>query len=371
MKYSMVWLAFLALLSAVLFVEPCLATVSGDCSICHTMHNSEVGSEVAYTLSATGERLLREEPIENLLRTDCLGCHSHSSAQTIVEIGNVVIPIVFNLVEPTYPPTGSTISVLAGGNFHWMMNGGDANGHNLLPISDVDLRFPPNQAPGGVARSGECANCHGSLATTQSGCQGCHVAEHHAEITGVVAGRAEGWFRFLGSVMQNDIAAPKGALPTEEGVVGIESPDWEQNPLLDQHNAYQGNTGPFSNYLESGSISQKCMGCHGRFHDETISDVVWIRHPVDVAIPNSGEFTGMGSYSPLAPVARPGITETDANFTVVNRGSDQVTCVSCHRAHGSPYPAMMRWGYRDWPGIDSHTNQPAENGCAICHTSKN
>jgi hypothetical protein len=31
---------------------------------------------------------------------------------------------------------------------------------------------------------------------------------------------------------------------------------------------------------------------------------------------------------------------------------------------------MLRWGYRDWPGTDSHTQQPSVNGCAVCHTSK-
>ncbi|RLA81698.1 MAG: hypothetical protein DRG33_00080, partial [Deltaproteobacteria bacterium] len=47
----------------------------------------------------------------------------------------------------------------------------------------------------------------------------------------------------------------------------------------------------------------------------------------------------------------------------VNLGTDQVQCLSCHRAHGSPYPDMLRWDYRNWPG-------GGMNGCAVCHTSK-
>jgi cytochrome c553 len=159
--------------------------------------------------------------------------------------------------------------------------------------------------------------------------------------------------------------------PPLEGVVGIEASDWEQAPLADRHNAYQGKAGPFASYLESGSINQKCAGCHGRFHNETTADSTWIRHPDDATIPDSGEFTDFTAYNPLAPVARPGLTETDAGFSSINRGSDLLSCISCHRAHGSPYPAMLRWGYRDWPGTDSHTDQPAVNGCAVCHTSKN
>ena len=183
---------------------------------------------------------------------------------------------------------------------------------------------------------------------------------------GGISGRAEGWYRFLGSVMQRDDQIE----PPPEGVVGIEAPDWEQSPLPDQHNTYQGKTGPYVSYLESGSIDQKCSGCHGRFHNETTANSTWIRHPVDVAIPDFGEFTGFSTYNPMVPVARQNVTPEDAGFSVINRGSDLVSCISCHRAHGSPYPAMLRWGYRDWPGIDSYTQQPALNGCAVCHTSK-
>ena len=79
---------------------------------------------------------------------------------------------------------------------------------------------------------------------------------------------------------------------------------------------------------------------------------------------------GASTYNPLAPVARQSVTIADAGFSAVNRGSDMVSCISCHRPHGSPYPAMLRCGYRDWPGIDSHTGLQAENGCAVCHTEK-
>jgi hypothetical protein len=159
--------------------------------------------------------------------------------------------------------------------------------------------------------------------------------------------------------------------PTEEGVTGIEASDWEQNPLPDRHNTYQGNPSPYINYLESGAIDQKCSGCHGLFHNETTANSVWIRHPDNVTIPNSGEYTGFTVYNPMVPVARQNVTAQDDGFSAVNLGSDMVSCISCHRAHGSPYPAMLRWGYRDWPGDDSHTQQQEENYCAVCHTSKN
>ena len=344
----------------------CQAAVKGTCSVCHTMHNSEQGAAVAFTRDSSGQQVLSATPFSKLLKTDCLGCHTHPGAETIVDMGEASVPVVLNLTEPTYPPDGSATSTLAGGNFHWLVGNGDPYGHNVYGIANEDLRFPPTQAPGGIVRTGECTTCHGTLAVAGSGCLGCHVPQHHADSSEVVTGMDQGWYRFLGSVMQRD--EQEG--PTPEGVVGIEDADWEQSPLTTKHNAYQGFTGPYASYLESGSISQKCAGCHGQFHSETTANSTWIRHPVEVAIPDAGEFANFSDYNPLVPVARQSLTADDVGFSAINRGSDLVSCISCHRAHGSPYPAMLRWGYRDWPGIDAHTQQPAVNGCAVCHTSK-
>lgn len=343
------------------------AAVKGFCSSCHTIHNSEEGAAVAYTLDNAGQQVFSTQPLAKLLRTDCLGCHSHSGAETIISTGETVTPVVFNLIEPTYPPDGSTTSTLAGGNFHWLIKSGDAYGHNVYGIAAADSRFSSSQAPGGEEQPGECVTCHATLATAESGCEGCHVPHHHAAKKDIVVDREKGWYRFLGSVMQHDDQVG----PPPEGVIGIEAPDWEQNPLIDRHNSYQGSPGPYASYLDSGSISQKCIGCHGQFHSDTVANSTWIRHPVEVAIPDAGEFTGFAIYNPLVPVARQNISSTDANFSAIDRGTDLVSCISCHRAHGSPYPAMLRWAYRDWPGIDQHTQQPAINGCAVCHTSKN
>jgi hypothetical protein len=345
----------------------CEAEVKGVCSNCHTMHNSQEGSVVAFTRNSSGQKVPRNEAFGKLLKTDCVGCHSHAGSETIVTMGETKIPIVFNMTQPTYPPDGSSSSTLAGGNFYWVAQGGDHFGHNVHGIAGQDARFAAGFAPGGITRASECVTCHGTLASAESGCNGCHVPHHHASGTGgEVAGRERGWYRFLGSVMQRD----GSNVPPPEGVVGLKSSDWEQNPLSDRHNTYQGKTGPYTNYLESGSISQKCAGCHGLFHSQTAAASAWIRHPVDVAIPNSGEFTGYTTYNPLVPVARQNVSAEDANFPFINHGSDLVSCISCHRPHGSPYPAMMRWAYRAWPGDDPHTGQPAENGCAVCHTTK-
>lgn len=348
----------------------CAAAVRGKCVNCHTMHNSQEGIAMAFTRDASGNISSTSVPYNRLLKTDCVGCHTHTGSDTTVTIGQTRIPIVYNTVQPTYPPNGTSSSSLAGGNFYWVVNKGQQYGHNIYGIAGSDSRF--SSAPGRPSPNTDgCTNCHYTLATVASGCRGCHTPYHHALGTAVVSGRDEGWHRFLGSVMQNLLGED---IPTPDGVIGIKDPDWEQNPAAAAHNVYQGTSTPYVTrswiYLDYGTISQKCAGCHADFHNNMESGSAWIRHPSDVAIPNSGEFTGYTTYNPLVPVARPNVAAGDQNFSNVSLGSDVVTCISCHRAHGSPYPAMMRWGYQDWPGADSHTGGAAVNGCAVCHTSK-
>lgn len=342
------------------------AALTGECSNCHTMHNSQQTTFVAFSRDASGQMVPRDMAFDMLLKTDCIGCHSNPGPATIVTQGETRTPIVLNLTEPTYPPNGSSTSTLAGGNFHWIAQGGDSLGHNVAGISGEDSRFGGGLAPGGVPVEDQCATCHNTLATADGGCEGCHVPAHHAAGPEVLAGQEQGWYRFLGSVMLRD---GEGGAPAE-GVLGIEDPDWEQAASADRHNTYQGSAGLFGSYLGSGSLTQKCSGCHGLFHRDTASGSAWIRHPVAVAIPDAGEFAEFATYEPLVPVARANVSAEDANFSTINRGSDMVSCVSCHRPHGSPYPAMLRWNYRAWPGIDPQTGQPAVNGCAVCHTAK-
>ena len=48
-----------------------------------------------------------------------------------------------------------------------------------------------------------------------------------------------------------------------------------------------------------------------------------------------------------------------------SNGDAIVLCISCHRAHATPYDDILRWNYREWPGINDN-----QNGCLACHTTK-
>jgi hypothetical protein len=344
---------------------PGRAAVTGQCANCHTMHNSQSGQAMAFSRSAAGVISAKAVPYNRLLKTDCVGCHTNTTTETIVSLGGARVPIVYNTVEPTYPPTGSSSSALAGGNFFWVANRGDQYGHNVNGISLRDSRLLT--APG--THAGGCGNCHERLDTAASGCMGCHVPQHHATGSAEVAGMNEGWYRFLGASMYGAFGMKP---PYPRGVTGIPDPDWEQAPTSTRHNTYAGATGTYTrnDYMHTASINQKCVGCHGNFHELMASSGVWIRHPNDVVIPSTGEFAAYTTYNPLVPVARQNVVAGDKNSSEVRHGSDVVSCISCHRAHGSPYPAMLRWGYQHWPGTDSHTGAAAYNGCAVCHTHK-
>jgi hypothetical protein len=197
---------------------------------------------------------------------------------------------------------------------------------------------------------------------------------HHADDSIEVVGQSGGWYRFLGDLMRPQVFG----LETSNGVMGIEDEDWEQNPSSSNHNGYFGTVDLYTKshieYLYDYSVGQFCSGCHGNFHHEMNSgqagagnDVsgAWIRHPSDVLIPDAGEYAAYTAYDPLAPAAKPDLAGMKDSSSVVP-GTDIVTCISCHRPHGSPYPDMLRWDYESC----SAGSASSDCGCYVCHTAK-
>lgn len=250
---------------------------------------------------------------------------------------------------------------LAAGNFKYIAdNADDTKGHNVAEIdSEGTLTGPPGDehSTGITASNFTCAGkygCHGDCTTTDDypAMKGAHLTDD-SSIDGNDTGTS---FRFL------------------KGVLGLENNDatypW-QDRTASLHNEYKGaiNTGTESTATEpGGTISGLCAECHGNFHYSTDvgSASPWLRHPTDITLPSSGEYTSYNtdnSYSTIAPVARVTIPGTPSN-TVTPSGSDDdiVMCLSCHGAHATNYFKMMSWDYKGWP--------PGTNGCNICHTSK-
>lgn len=359
MKAGKTFLSIMLLAVAAVFslVSAATAAVTGDCVNCHTMHNSQDGQAMTFGMSNP------DQPLGNLLKSDCVGCHSSSGSETIITIGNSQVPIVYN-------STGTTKS-LAGGNFYWVTQSshGDNYGHNVFGIAGQDANHL--QAPGanGIALASDCAGCHQTLASDQptSGCRGCHLPLHHSSGNGTaIVDQEDGWYRFLGSAMFYDWKIRYQAYEhpeLEQGVIGIEDADWEYSADATDHNVYQGTLWGYEKSYRpvNGSIGSFCSGCHGNFHKyDQDGTGAWIRHPSDVALDmlTAGSEYAEYSYTTLAPVAYEDVTDTTT--------TPLVTCLSCHRAHGSEYADMLRWDY----GSCQTNTEDAACGCFSCHTAK-
>ncbi len=379
-----VFIAVVALLS-----RPDLAAskVRGPCSSCHTMHSSQNGGavsdrdDVAFTTAST-----ENYTVTSLLKNACIGCHSSTTSETILDLGNgVKVPIVYNTVAPDKP--------LAGGNFYWVEANGDEYGHNVRTVDSILASAPDGPDPTSCAYGG----CHRSLAAIQigggptyashkitgNGCIACHNPSHHTNDEGnTLAGGSKyvdgsnGGYRFLNKAAYNYVEIPHHNPPA---VAGIESADWQQEPSATSHNEYQDNPKPLlpGQYgTTPEGISDFCAGCHRHFHSWPDNDYPnggdgdnpWLRHPAGIALPATGEYAAYTIYDPQVPVARAD-SATLEGFTgpsdAVTPGADKVMCLSCHRAHGSPHKDMLRWTYEEMVAGGG-----GSGGCFVCHSTK-
>jgi hypothetical protein len=364
---NILYLLFIAFFY-ILYAIPLEAKVTGNCSNCHTMHNSQRGQ----TMVILGPGETDTSPRGNLLRSTCIGCHSKTDSTTWKD-SITGAPIVFNTTEPSY----NSVKGLSAGNFFYVQTDDD-KGHNIFSNNPDDKL---DTAPGGTNPNCGTQSCHDNLHASNTdygfrqGCSKCNMMKetgpqgfHHKNNPSsepLVKSADDGWYRFLSGHQTGD----------GHGVSGLEDANWQKDPTSSIHNEYLGysgsktSAGGFSSLGDT--ITAYCTGCHGNFHVEQSSNV-WIRHPSDSIIPDRGEFSnafgaigGIGTYDPLVPVARPSIDGWTEPKSTVELNSDLVMCLSCHRAHASPYFKMLRWDYKSWPG------NGGTNGCTVCHTSKN
>jgi len=342
--FAICWLFY-----ALLFCFPLLsnATVTGDCSNCHTMHNSQGGQPIAKEYSSTSRGLVQDStPNPALLINNCIGCHFNSGAATIDNYGT---PIVLNRNDPSQP--------LGGGNFYNITPDdatGHAKGHNVAGINNIDailgLAPPGGTSLGAQLRCAGTYGCHGHngrqsgdtpINDERKAIFGGHHGDDTPPLNGDLTSVARN-FRFL------------------LGIAGKEDNDWEQETTID-HNEYKGDT----NFSATDTVSFLCTECHGDFHSTIGVGSVspWLRHPTDIFLPQTGEYATYNpptTYNNLVPVAY-------TDFNNPSRATAVIMCLSCHRAHASPFFKMMRWDYKGWPVC----LPGCTNGCNVCHTSKN
>jgi len=342
------------------FSGPALAEISGQCSNCHTMHNSQGGDSMAFDGSSG--------PYSSLTRGTCFGCHGQGTGDNIVTVGGSEIPQVYH--------TDSTD--LAAGNYRYIVTGGDAKGHNVVEIDGVDatLTTPPGWAHSfpemrdNLACSGKYG-CHGlPIAPADGSSMG---GSHHQNVDGRcdTADEVSNSYRFLISVkgFENMGTHKYQNLDANNHneYFGATEPGGASSPCVGCHSMH---APPPTFTVPNNSISGFCGTCHYHYH---VLDGIggsasgpFIRHPSDVVLPVGGEFAGYTAYDVSAPVGR--TTVPSSISSTVTPGTDVVTCLSCHMAHASPYDDMLRWDYATMQA--GTTGGAAGSGCFACHTEK-
>ncbi len=352
---------FAMLFASCLFPSSVDARVKGKCKDCHSMHYSYEGEAMTYGGL--------EGPFPYLTEGGCIGCHAQnpSGTENIIISGKARIPqVLHSMLE-----SGN----LAAGNFYYVADGYNpeyTKGHNVFSISTIEnppMNIPPAfiggvEIPGGQGPvywpENQQLNCAGTW-----GCHGDRTVEdpyeairgaHHTddrEIDGSTVGKS---YRFL------------------YGITGREHTNWEYLATIDNHNGYRGNI----THDTMDTISYLCGECHVKFHPHPnlggrlevgqAYNPVWLRHPADLAFVTvhggffiGSEYQGYISYSLEAPVAffEPTGEEIDVDQNSI------VMCLSCHRAHASPYPDLLRWDYNNM-----FARSGVNTGCLTCHTRK-
>lgn len=365
--YSRIW--WLSMAAVLAIVGAAEAKMSGSCSNCHTMHNSQNNQSMATYGGSSG-------PFPYLTRGSCLGCHGQIAANvSVVAIEGSFIPQVLH----------NAADDLAGGNFAYILGnkgGGaaDAKGHNVIELGNNEdvLTAPPGQF-----------HDHGITNTnfTCAGTKGCHGDRSAVDAFSALKGAHHG--NVDGQLASADTVA--NSYRFLDGVRGYENQvDKWKNLSPTSHNEYAGATTPMDFNTGScgtchappnakakpanGTISGFCTTCHGNFHLlQTIGGAItspFIRHPTDIRINSRGpasEYAAYVNYKVQVPVGRTTIPASPGS--TVDPAADTVTCLSCHYAHASDYPDMLRWDY------DKMVSGAAEaaykdTGCFTCHSAK-
>lgn len=326
----------------VMFLAPASAGAFHDggvasCKGCHVMHQSEDGMMVP----AQGYLIADSSPTDL-----CLGCHGSSNGA------------VFGL-DPLFPDTE-----YGGGNFIFLLEddlndavmgmtqpiAGEAAGHSVVG-SGAGL-FPDSRHTLGPG---------GTFPTSLLGCTSCH--DPHGN----------GNFRMLHGpgVIQGGLYSFMAPAPLAEGVA-LNGPG----------------EGPANHTAYLDGWAAWCGNCHGFNYHETIQG--GFEHPVDIPLgldvaawynAYDGDANPAGgdpasAYLPEVPFEDPAAT---VSGTAGPSAASRVTCITCHRAHGTSAPAGARWDGNvptaaldgaasgSWP-IPSPYLDPAQRSlCVQCH----
>ncbi len=345
------------------------------CEGCHTMHNSRNGAPMGPGTQFVGKTYLLQGTDQS---STCLICHGKGTGGYNV----------FTNASATVTPKNWT----PGGDFGWIKLGdrswtypraganvAQARGHNVVAADKgvaADTRFVT--APGGVfpANQLHCSACHdphGKYRLTVAGTYDAnpgftkgapslagaavksvpiHASGSYGEAPTATA--AVGAYRLLAGVGYRPASVADAA-----GIPFVNDP-----PVAVAPSTYNRSEAVTDTHVAYGKgMSEWCANCHGAIHNDSYPTA--LIHPAGNnaklsaetyqnynAYVASGDMTGSfaTAYSSLVPF-EVGSVDTVALLakTLTTDGAaatDNVSCLSCHRAHASGFESMTRWNNR-------------------------
>ena len=360
----------------------CFAFHSGgvaDCEGCHSMHNSFEGSP-----NVTGRTFAQGTGVYLLKANDqsgvCLNCHH--AADTA--------PNSYHISTNGVVAGDSTtpVEMTPGGDFAWLKktmykpNGnkpiytkGQRHGHNIVAsdygyVADPDLTV----APGGTYPAGKltCSSCHDPhgryrrFADNSYGTTGHPIfgsGSYNNSADPLVGTSAVGAYRILGGVgYQPKSLSGSYAFTSDPMDVVVNS----------TYNRSEYSGGLAQTGIAYGkNVSEWCANCHGSMLQGTYtSGMAGLRHPAGngakltaAIVTNYNAYVRSGIMTNTNPVAAfntlaPFATDTQdrsvmkpqalngSNGVMAHAAAttaDNVTCLSCHRAHATAFDSILRW----------------------------
>jgi hypothetical protein len=298
-----------------------------ECSGCHTMHNSQDGDYVDAAHTTGNEYLLNSGNSSDT----CLQCHAG------------------------YGQFGGGTGYGAGGDFYWVTktwswsahghaysSTGDSHGHNVIsPVNGIAEDATLANAPGGDFDSSylTCTSCHDPHGNTN--------------------------FRLLygaaGPVYPGGRYSFTAGAPLAVGNSrNTTSGDGQESDAA--HTVYKSGMSAWCGNCHPGMLS---VGNSGHVHpagEQLGSSVASIYN----AYISSDDLTGgdqLTSYRGLVPfedVEADLATVSTTNNTAGPGSNDQVMCLTCHRAHASPFADAGRWDFGETFLVDAHPMSEAE-----------
>lgn len=357
-----------------------------ECGGCHSMHNPKSGG--SFLLLGTDQS------------STCLNCHESPG-----DTG----PRSYHISTADVDMTGTTppLQRSPGGDFGWLKKDysftvrssttnedGETHGHNIIAIdfgygADLSNTSSPG---GGVFSSANlgCQSCHdphGQLRRLDDGtyARGGVLNQATAPIIASgsysnspmpASGEAVGAYRLLRGDGDNSQNVTFQFAP-----IAIAPSTYNQSEAVNQVRVAYGADG-------SNTWGNWCATCHPDNHSSGAGGANYV-HPVDRALGGaagidniynaykmSGDLTGTSadSFLSLVPFAEStnniALLQThaknDDTYLLGPGSNDQVTCLSCHRAHASGWPNALRWNMESdfmvyhslWPGTDTTPTSP-------------